>query len=355
MRERQSNVNRPGAEPRTSASGDALTAQDELGFERVAKVGARLERELAKAVVGQRRVIREILIAFLAGGHCLLRGVPGLAKTLLIKTLADAVDLKFNRIQFTPDLMPSDILGAEVIEEDRATGRRMIRFIHGPIFANIILADEINRTPPKTQAALLEAMQEYQVTVNGVRFELDRPLFVLATQNPIEQEGTYPLPEAQLDRFMFNVVIDYPSADEEREILAATTGLATPKVGVVASGTDIERLHSIVREVPAAENVIEYASRLVRASRPGGPAPDHVPEWITKWVRWGAGPRAGQALLLGAKARALLDGRSVVSHEDIRSVAFPVLRHRLLMNFQAEADGIDADQIVARLLDTVRP
>jgi len=328
-------------------------ADDDALFERVAEAAGRLERELAKAIVGQQQVIREILIAFMAGGHCLLRGVPGLAKTLLIKTLADAVDLKFNRIQFTPDLMPSDILGAEVIEEDRATGRRVIRFIHGPIFANIILADEINRTPPKTQAALLEAMQEYQVTVNGVRFDLERPLFVLATQNPIEQEGTYPLPEAQLDRFMFNVVIDYPSAGEERRILAATTGTAAPRVDVVASGAEIERLHAVVREVPAAENVIDYAARLVRATRPG--AADGVLEAATKWVRWGAGPRAGQALLLGAKARALLDGRSVVAHEDIRAVALPVLRHRLLMNFQAEADGVDADRVIADLLEYVRP
>ena len=328
---------------------------DDESFERVADAAARLERELAKAIVGQQQVVREILIAFMAGGHCLLRGVPGLAKTLLIKTLAEAVDLKFNRIQFTPDLMPSDILGAEVIEEDRATGKLVIRFIRGPIFANIILADEINRTPPKTQAALLEAMQEYQVTVNGVRFDLERPLFVLATQNPIEQEGTYPLPEAQLDRFMFNVVIDYPSADEERRILAATTGTGTPRVNVVASGAEIERLHSIVREVPAAENVIDYATRIVRATRPGAPAADAAPESVTKWVRWGAGPRAGQALLLGAKARALLDGRIVVSHEDIRAVALPVLRHRLLMNFQAEADGVDADRIITRLLEDVRP
>src|SRR5687767_3485052 len=238
-------------------------------FERVAEVAVRLERELAKAIIGQQRVVREILIAFLAGGHCLLRGVPGLAKTLIIKTLAEAVELKFNRIQFTPDLMPSDIVGAEVIEEDRATGKRVIRFIRGPIFANIILADEINRTPPKTQAALLEAMQEYQVTVSGVRFELERPLFVLATQNPIEQEGTYPLPEAQLDRFMFNVVIDYPGADEERRILALTTGNAHPSIAVVASGAEIERLHGVVRDVPAAENVLDYAARIVRATRPG--------------------------------------------------------------------------------------
>jgi MoxR-like ATPase len=323
-------------------------------LERVAEVAAQLERELGKAIVGQQRVVREILIAFLAGGHCLLRGVPGLAKTLLIKKLAEAVDLKFNRIQFTPDLMPSDILGAEMIEEDRATGKRAIRFIHGPIFANIILADEINRTPPKTQAALLEAMQEYQVTVNGVRFELDRPLFVLATQNPIEQEGTYPLPEAQLDRFMFNVVIEYPSAEEERRILSMTTGTADPRVAVVASGAEIQRLHAVVREVPAAENVVDYATRLVRATRPGQ-AGETVPEAVTTWVRWGAGPRAGQALLLGAKARALLEGRSVVDFEDIQAVALPVLRHRILVNFQAEADGVDADQIVARVLDVVRP
>ena len=326
---------------------------DDLELERVADVAGRLERELAKAIVGQERVVREILIAFLAGGHCLLRGVPGLAKTLLIKKLAEAVDLKFNRIQFTPDLMPSDILGAEVIEEDRTTGKRVIRFIHGPIFANIILADEINRTPPKTQAALLEAMQEYQVTVNGVRFDLERPLFVLATQNPIEQEGTYPLPEAQLDRFMFNVVIEYPTAEEERRILMTTTGTAEPGIAVVASGEEIERLHSLVREVPAAENVIDYTARLVRATRPTAGTADRVPEWVHRWVRWGAGPRAGQALLLGAKARALLEGRSVVAHEDIRAVALPVLRHRLLMNFQAEADGVDADQIVTRLLDSI--
>jgi MoxR-like ATPase len=319
----------------------------EVSVEHVAEVAGRLERELSKAIVGQQRVIREILIAFLAGGHVLLRGVPGLAKTLLIKKLAEAVHLRFNRIQFTPDLMPSDILGAEVIEEDRATGKRVIRFIRGPIFSNIILADEINRTPPKTQAALLEAMQEYQVTVTGVRYDLERPLFVLATQNPIEQEGTYPLPEAQLDRFMFNVVIEYPSADEERRILSMTTGTADPKVAAVASGEEIERLHTLVRDVPAAANVIDYAARLVRATRPAG---EEAPEFVRKWVRWGAGPRAGQALLLGGKARALLEGRTVVAFEDIVNVALPVLRHRVLVNFQAEADGIDADEIVRQLL-----
>src|SRR5215212_3332123 len=241
-------------------AGRRLQMNADVSVEQVAEVAGRLERELAKAIVGQQRVIREILIAFLAGGHVLLRGVPGLAKTLLIKKIAEAVQLRVNRIQFTPDLMPSDILGAEVIEEDRATGKRVIRFIQGPIFSNIILADEINRTPPKTQAALLEAMQEYQVTVTGVRYDLERPLFVLATQNPIEQEGTYPLPEAQLDRFMFNVVIEYPTADEERRILAMTTGTADPRMSVVASGEEIERLHTIVRDVPAAENVIDFAS-----------------------------------------------------------------------------------------------
>ena len=327
------------------------SADSRVSVDSVVEVAGRLERELAKAIVGQTRVVREILIAFLAGGHCLLRGVPGLAKTLLIKKLAEAVHLKFNRIQFTPDLMPSDIIGTEVIEEDRATGRRDTRFIPGPVFANLILADEINRTPPKTQAALLEAMQEYQVTVGGVRYALDRPLFVLATQNPIEQEGTYPLPEAQLDRFMFNVVIEYPSADEERRILSMTTGTEEARIEAVASGDEIERLHGVVRDVPAADNVVDYAARLVRATRPAG---EEAPEFVRKWVRWGAGPRAGQSLLLGAKARALLEGRTVVDFVDIEAVAFPVLRHRILVNFQAEADGIDSDEIVRRLLDTAR-
>src|SRR5689334_2889105 len=317
------------------------------------RLASRLRDELGRAIIGQQTVVQDILTAFFAGGHCLLRGVPGLAKTLLIKTLAQAIDLKFNRIQFTPDLMPSDIIGTEVIEEDRATGRRDIRFIPGPAFANVILADEINRTPPKTQAALLEAMQEYQVTVNGVRYELERPLFVLATQNPIEQEGTYPLPEAQLDRFMFNVVIEYPSSAEEHQILAATTTDREPVVSAVATAAEIEAMRHLVRDVPAAANVIDYALRIVRASRPAGGADDQVPSAVRQWVKWGAGPRAGQALVLGAKARALLDGRSVASPDDIRAVALPVLRHRVLLNFEAEADGIDADQIVGRLLDAV--
>jgi len=324
-----------------------------LTFDDAAALAARLRSEMGRAIIGQHEVVHQILIAFFAGGHCLLRGVPGLAKTLLIKTLAQAIHLKFNRIQFTPDLMPSDIIGTEVIEEERATGRREIRFIPGPVFANVILADEINRTPPKTQAALLEAMQEYQVTVNGVRYELERPLFVLATQNPIEQEGTYPLPEAQLDRFMFNVVIEYPSSAEEHQILAATTTDRERVVSAVATAAEIEAMRHLVRDVPAAANVIDYALRIVRASRPAGGADDRVPSAVRQWVKWGAGPRAGQALVLGAKARALLDGRSVASPNDIRAVALPVLRHRVLLNFEAEADGIDADQIVGRLLDAV--
>ena len=311
----------------------------------------RLQRELRKVIIGQDAVVSEILIAFLSGGHCLLRGVPGLAKTLIIKTLADAVHLKFSRIQFTPDLMPSDILGTEVIEDDRSTGARVIRFLPGPIFANIILADEINRTPPKTQSALLEAMQEYQVTIGGTRYPLERPLFVLATQNPIEQEGTYPLPEAQLDRFMLNVVIGYPSAAEERAILAQTTTGIERVASPVADGDTIERARLLVREVVAADNVIDYASRLVRATRPG--STDEAPEFIRQWVRWGAGPRAGQALLLAGKARAVLHGRPAVSLDDIRGVAAPVLRHRVLVNFQAEADGVDAESVVARLLEAI--
>jgi MoxR-like ATPase len=324
-----------------------------MSLDEAQRLAARLREEIGRAVIGQHAVIHEILVAFFAGGHCLLRGVPGLAKTLLIKTLAQAVHLKFNRIQFTPDLMPSDIVGTEVIEEDRATGRREIRFIPGPVFANVILADEINRTPPKTQAALLEAMQEYQVTLNGVRYELARPLFVLATQNPIEQEGTYPLPEAQLDRFMFNTVIDYPSKAEEHAILASTTTDAEPSITAVATAADVEAARHLVRDLPAASNVIDYALRIVRATRPAGDSADHVPSVVRQWVKWGAGPRAGQALILGAKARALIDGRSVASLDDVRAVAAPVLRHRVLLNFQAEADGVASDDIVTRILDAV--
>jgi MoxR-like ATPase len=324
-----------------------------LTFEQCASLVARIQGQLRRVLIGQDDVVREVLIVFLAGGHCLLRGVPGLAKTLLIKTLAQAVDLKFNRIQFTPDLMPSDIIGTEVIEEDRSTGKRVIRFIPGPIFANIVLADEINRTPPKTQAALLEAMQEYQVTVNGVRYSLERPFFVLATQNPIEQEGTYALPEAQLDRFLFNIVINYPTADEERRIVAQTTAGEMAHAEAAATGEEIARARLLVRDIAAADNVIDYATRLVRATRPAGAASDQAPPQVRQWVKWGAGPRAGQALLLGAKALALLDGRSAVSLDDIRAVAPPVLRHRVLVNFQAEADGIEIDDLIQQLLDAV--
>jgi len=321
-------------------------------FDEAAALVSALQREVERVIIGQRQVLREVLVCLLAGGHVLLRGVPGLAKTLLIKTLAQAVDLKFSRIQFTPDLMPSDILGTDIIEEDVSTGKRDIRFIAGPIFANIILADEINRTPPKTQAALLEAMQEYQVTVGGVRYPLDRPLFVLATQNPIEQEGTHPLPEAQLDRFMFNVVIDYPAVDEERRILAETTSGAAAEIRAVATGAQLEAARSLVRDLPAADNVVSYALRLVRATRP---ADQSAPSVVRDWIKWGAGPRAGQALLLGAKAQALIDGRSVPAPDDVRAIAGPVLRHRLLLNFQAEADGIDTDHVIARLLEQISP
>src|SRR3954452_11637170 len=261
-----------------------------MSFDEAQRLASRLRDELGRAIIGQDAVVQEILTAFFAGGHCLLRGVPGLAKTLLIKTLAQAVHLKFNRGQFTPDLMPSDIIGTEVIEEDRGTGRREIRFIPGPVFANVILADEITRTPPKTQAALLEAMQEYQVTVNGIRYELERPLFVLATQNPIEQEGTYPLPEAQLDRFMFNVVIDYPSAADEHRILAETTTGDEVAARQVATGAELEQARGLVRDLPAADNVVDFALRLVRATRPSGGPADGVPEPVRHWVKWGAGP-----------------------------------------------------------------
>jgi MoxR-like ATPase len=324
----------------------------ERAFHDATELARSLDSEIGRVIVGQHRVRREILVCLFAGGHCLLRGVPGLAKTLLIKTLADALHLRFNRIQFTPDLMPSDILGTEVIEEDTATGKRHVRFIPGPIFSNIILADEINRTPPRTQAALLEAMQEYQVTVGGVRHPLERPLFVLATQNPIEQEGTHPLPEAQLDRFMFNVVMDYPDAEDERRILTDTTGARVAEVDRVADGAQLESARTMVRSLPAASNVVDFALRLIRASRP---ADASAPASVRDWVRWGAGPRAGQALLLGAKAAALLDGRAAASIEDVTGVALPVLRHRLLVNFRAEADGITTERVIDTLLQHVRP
>ena len=307
-------------------------------------------KQMREVIVGQENAIDQILMAFFAGGHCLLEGVPGLAKTLIIKTIANILDLDFKRIQFTPDLMPTDITGTDVLEENRATGRREIRFIRGPIFSNILLADEINRTPPKTQAALLEAMQEFHVTVGGNTLELNKPFFVLATQNPIEQEGTYPLPEAQLDRFMFKIIIDYPEENEEIQIVSSTTGIEQPKLECVMSGEDIIKLNQVVRRVPVAENVVQYAVKIVRATRPRN---DHVPDFVTKWVRWGAGPRAGQYLTLGAKARAIMLGRFNASCEDIRSVAHSVLRHRILTNFNAEAEGINSDTVIKMLLETV--
>ena len=306
--------------------------------------------ELQKRIVGQQEVVDELLMALFSQGHCLLVGVPGLAKTLLISSLAQILDLEFNRIQFTPDLMPADITGTDVLEEDRATGHREMRFIQGPIFANILLADEINRTPPKTQAALLQAMQEYKVSAGGTTYGLDLPFFVLATQNPIEQEGTYPLPEAQLDRFMFNIYIDYPNPADERQIVMQTTSAYDPELKYVLGGDEILRLQKIVRKVPIAESIIDYAVALSHHSRPN--APD-APEFIKDWVNWGAGPRASQYLVLGAKARAIMHGRYHVSYDDIKAVARPVLRHRILTNFNAEADGISSLNIIDQLLDLV--
>ena len=306
--------------------------------------------ELKKRIIGQNEVIEQLLIALFSQGHCLLVGVPGLAKTLLISTFAQILKLPFNRIQFTPDLMPSDIIGTDIIEED-GTGKRAFRFIHGPVFANIVLADEINRTPPKTQAALLQAMQEYQVTAGGRTYTLERPFFVLATQNPIEQEGTYPLPEAQLDRFMFHITLDYPDKDAEKEIVLTTTAAYEPEINAVITGEEVMQIQQVVRKVPIAESIVEYAVELNRQTRP---APD-APDFIQDWVQWGAGPRASQYLVLGAKARAILHGRYHVSYEDIKAVAIPVLRHRILTNFNAEADGITSLDIINRLLEIVEP
>jgi MoxR-like ATPase len=310
----------------------------------------RIRKELGKAVVGQQRVLEELLIAIFARAHCLLVGVPGLAKTLMIRTLADALNLSFSRIQFTPDLMPSDIIGTEVLQEDKATGQRMFKFLHGPLFANVILADEVNRTPPKTQAALLEAMQERQVTVGGTRHRLPDPFFVLATQNPIEQEGTYPLPEAQQDRFMFNILVDYPEEEEEFRIIEMTTSTNVPQLERVLSAADILEMQDIVRKVPAAPYVIRYAMKFTRLTRK---EKGEVPDFIRTYVTWGAGPRASQYLVLGAKARAVLHGRYYVSCEDIRAVAAPVLRHRIITNFNAEAEGVKPDDIVRRLAEMI--
>jgi len=319
-------------------------------IEQLAQARSLLMGEIHKAIVGQNEVIEELLIAMFSRGHCLMVGVPGLAKTLLVSTIAQVLKLKFNRIQFTPDLMPSDITGTDVIQENRSTGERSFRFIQGPIFAHIILADEINRTPPKTQSALLQAMQEYHVTTGGNTYPLDLPFFVLATQNPIEQEGTYPLPEAQLDRFMFMVNVDYPPRDDERTIVKATTSEQNFDLRFVLGGKDILGIQKIVRRVPVSDHVVDYAVNLARATRPGSP---DAPQFINEYLTWGAGPRAAQYLVLGAKARAIFGGRLNVTCDDIRKVARPVFRHRLFTNFTADAEGITAEKIVERLLAAV--
>lgn len=326
------------------------TATDMEAAETLKTAKENILRELKKRIIGQNEVTEQLLIALFSQGHCLLVGVPGLAKTLLISTFAQILELPFNRIQFTPDLMPSDIIGTDIIEEGEA-GKRAFRFIQGPVFANIVLADEINRTPPKTQAALLQAMQEYKVTAGGRTYALERPFFVLATQNPIEQEGTYPLPEAQLDRFMFHITIDYPDKDAEKEIVLTTTAAYEPEIKAVITGEEVLQIQQVVRKVPIAEAIVDYAVELNRQTRPSADAPD----FIQDWVQWGAGPRASQYLVLGAKARAILQGRYHVAYEDIKAVAIPVLRHRILTNFNAEADGITSLDIINRLLEKVEP
>ncbi|MBT4484923.1 MAG: MoxR family ATPase [Candidatus Latescibacteria bacterium] len=320
-------------------------------LESLASSYMKIKDEIAKTIVGQDDVVEKLIITLLCRGHCLLVGVPGLAKTLMISTLARAIDLSFSRIQFTPDLMPSDIVGTEVIEEDTQTGRRNFRFVKGPVFANIILADEINRTPPKTQSALLEAMQEHAVTVQGKTMHLEEPFFVLATQNPIEHEGTYPLPEAQLDRFMFNLWIDYPSQEEEVKIVMRTTGEELSITDKVLNSGEIIALQNLVRRVPASDEVVSYAVELARKTRP---EEEMAPGYIREWVKWGAGPRASQYLILGAKAKAAIDGRFVPSRDDVRSVAMLVLRHRLVTTFAAEAEGVSAPDIINRLTGDLR-
>jgi len=326
------------------------TPEELTVIEQLSKARNMILQEVHKVIVGQEDVIEQLMLAVFARGHCLMVGVPGLAKTLLISTIAQVLKLKFNRIQFTPDLMPSDITGTDVIEENRATGERSFRFIRGPVFSNIILADEINRTPPKTQAALLQAMQEYHVTAAGNTYPLDLPFFVLATQNPIEQEGTYPLPEAQLDRFMFMVNVDYPPREDERTIVRSTTSEQNFELRFILGAKDILGIQKIIRRVPVSEHVIDYAVSLARATRPGTP---DAPQFINEWLTWGAGPRAAQYLVLGAKARAIFAGRLNVTCDDVRKIAKPVLRHRLFTNFNADAEGMNAEKIVERLLTTI--
>ncbi|MDI6839582.1 MAG: MoxR family ATPase [bacterium] len=320
-------------------------------IEKLKEAKDRLLKEIRKVIVGQDDVLNQLLIALLAQGHCILIGVPGLAKTLIVNTLANALSLSFNRIQFTPDLMPSDITGTDIIEEDISTGRRKFRFINGPIFANVILADEINRTPPKTQSALLQAMQEYKVTASGVTYELERPFFVLATQNPIEQEGTYPLPEAQLDRFMLEVGIYYPSQEEEEKIVETTTSAYVPEINRVLTVKEILELQSLVRRVPVAQNLIRDVVRFASLTRPSKDSSS--PKYINDWVAWGASPRASQYLILGAKAKAILEGRYTPSIDDVRYVVTPVLRHRIITNFNAEAEGVTPLDIIQKLLKEI--
>ena len=326
------------------------TQQDLASFEKLAQARQSFLSEVGKVVIGQHEILDHLLIALLAQGHSLIVGVPGLAKTLIIKTLSEVLDLSFNRIQFTPDLMPSDITGTELIDVELDTGKRSFRFYKGPIFANIVLADEINRTPPKTQAALLEAMQEHKVTAGGRTYDLDEPFFVLATQNPIEQEGTYPLPEAQLDRFMFNLNIEYPSSEEEVAIVRGTTTPEQHVLDPVITKSEIASYQDLVRRVPASDNVVEYAVRLASATRPSS---DSSPDFIKQSVDWGAGPRASQYLVLGAKAKAILDGRPSPNITDVQSLALPILRHRVLPNFNAEAEGLKVEDILNQLIDTL--
>ena len=323
--------------------------EEQTVVEQIRQGRDKIRAELDKVIVGQREVVDQLLITLMAGGHCLITGAPGRAKTLLVRSIAQVFHLKFQRIQFTPDLMPADITGTEILAET-SDGKRRLEFVKGPIFANVILADEINRTPPKTQAALLEAMQEHQVTAAGVRYPLEEPFFVLATQNPIEMEGTYPLPEAQLDRFMFNVVIDYLPEEEEVEVVTRTTANPPEPIEPIFNGDDVLRFHEMVRRVPIAKEMVRYAVRLAAASRPHQPG---SPDFINEWVSWGAGLRAGQYLVLGAKARALLEGRAHVSPDDIRALAHAVLRHRMLIGYRAEAEGIRVEEVIDRLLKHV--
>ncbi len=332
-----------------STGSGQMTPEEAVG--KVAQAREMLSTEVHKVIIGQNDMLEEMLICIFARGHCLTIGVPGLAKTLTVSTLAQALAMNFSRIQFTPDLMPSDITGTEIIDQDQATGQRQFRFVKGPIFSNVVLADEINRTPPKTQAALLQAMQEYEVTCAGKTYGLDQPFFVMATQNPIEQEGTYPLPEAQLDRFMLSINIGYPTRDEEREIVLATTQTVKKEINAVLQGRDIVWIQQLVRQVPASQHMLDYAVDLVRATRP---REDYSPDFVKNWLAWGAGPRAAQNMILGAKARAILKGRFAVTAEDIRAISYPVLRHRLFTNFNADAEGVDVDQVIDKILATVR-